>query len=250
MNSFYKQTLSPLYWKDNKFDPKVRRKILKIVQNFLNESGLNIPVLDVRLTGSLANYTYNKFSDLDTHIITDFSKISKDVDVVKEALNGLRFVWNLRHNIFIKGHEVEMYFEDKDDVHISSGLYSLKDNKWIKEPKYDPPENIDENLLSIKEYYYIDAINRLIDRLNQTNDKEDIKLIYKKGNQLKDKIVKIRKEALKEKGEFALENLLFKRLRNKHILEKLIDLINNAYDKFFIESLTYNKITNKLLVGN
>jgi len=249
MDYFYKKTLSPIYWKDNKFDPRVRRKILKIVKDFLDDSELDIPVLDIRLTGSLANFNYNKFSDLDTHIITDFKKISSEVDVVKEALNGMRFVWNLRHDIYIKGHEVEMYFEDKDEIHISSGVYSLLNDEWVKEPKYNPPEKIDEDLLSLKEFYYIDLINRLVNRLNTSTDKKEIKLIYKKANNVKKKIMKVRNEALKKKGEFAIENLLFKRLRNKHVLEKLIDLINGAYDRFFMEKLEFNT-TLKRLAGD
>lgn len=249
MDYFYKKTLSPMYWKDGKFDKNVRRKILKIVNNFIEESELHIPVLDIRLTGSLANYNYNKYSDLDTHIITDFKKISKDVDVVKEALNGMRFVWNLKHNIYIKGHEVEMYFEDQDEVHISTGVYSLLNQDWVKEPKHNPPDNIDENLLSLKEFYYIDLINRLVNNLNSATSKDDIKLVYKKANMIKKKIMKIRSEALKLKGEYALENLLFKRLRSKHVLEKLVDVINGAYDKFFMESLCYNKLANKFLIS-
>lgn len=247
MDYYYKKTLSPTYWKDGKFDPKVRRKILKIVNDFLKRSELDIPVLDIRLTGSLANFTYNKYSDLDTHIITDFKKISSDVDVVKEALNGMRFVWNLKHNIYIRGHEVEMYFEDKDEVHISSGVYSLLNDEWVKKPTYTPPEKIDDDLLSLKEFYYIDLINRLVNNLNSATSKDEIKIIYKKANLVKEKIMKVRAEALKKKGEFALENLLFKRLRNKHVLEKLMDLINGAYDKFFIEGLTFNNISKKLI---
>jgi len=249
MSVFYKKTLNPSYFKNFKFDKSIRRKILKIVDNFIKESDLNIPVTDIRLTGSLANFNYNKFSDLDIHIITKFSEISGDTDVVKEALNGLRFVWNLRHNIFIRGHEVEMYFEDEGEAHISTGVYSLKFDKWIKKPKYDPPQKIDEQLLSNKEFYYIDLINRLVDRLNRANTKDEIRLIYKKGKILKDKIVKIRKEALTKSGEFALENLLFKRLRSKHVIDKLIDLINSAYDKFFMESLSFNN-TLKRIVSN
>jgi len=169
--------------------------------------------------------------------------------VVKEALNGMRFVWNLRHNIYIKGHEVEMYFEDQDEVHISTGVYSLLNNDWVKEPKHNPPDNIDENLLSLKEFYYMDLINRLVNNLNTATSKEDIKLVYKKANMIKKKIMKIRSEALKLKGEFALENLLFKRLRSKHVIEKLVDLINGAYDKFFIEGLSFNNTSKKLITN-
>lgn len=242
MEPLYKKELNPSFWNNNTFNRGIRRKILKIVDNFLKEFEYNIEIDDIRLTGSLANFNYNSFSDLDIHIITDFKKISKDKDIVKEALDGKRFVWNLRHNIFIKGHEIELYFEDINEPHISTGIYSLKNNKWVKKPVYNPPKNVDKILLNTKVNFYTDIVNRMGHLLNETNDKEDIKLIHKKSKKLKDKIVKVRKEALKKEGEFALENLLFKRLRNNNIIEKLINIINLSYDKFFMESLSFNKI--------
>ena len=247
MTGLYNKTLSNFFWKDNNFDKKIRRKILKIVEDFLKEIELKVPILDIRLTGSLANYNYNKFSDLDTHIILDFGKINEDKDLVKNMLDGKRFIWNLRHNIFLKGHEVELYFEDKDEPHISSGLYSLLHSKWIKKPKYSPPYNIDMVQLKEKVYFYTDIISRMEKLLNETVNKEDIKLIHNKAKKLKDKIMNVRKEALQDKGEFALENLIFKKLRNNNTIEKLIELINNSYDKFFMESLHFNKIISHII---
>lgn len=249
MSIFYKEDLNPNFWLNRKFDSKIRRKILKIVDNFIKDSELKIPVLDIRLTGSLANYTYNKYSDLDVHIITDFKEISKDVQVVKDALDGKRFVWNLKHNIFLKGHEIELYFEDKNETHIASGIYSLLKDKWVKEPSYNPPGDIDVNELKQKESFYSDLVNRLSNKLQETLDKQEIKLIHNKAKLLKDKIIKIRKEALKNKGEFALENLLFKKLRNTGIIEKIMNIINNSYDKFFMESLAFNSTVKKITLA-
>jgi predicted nucleotidyltransferase len=247
MNPFYKETLNSNFWNREKFDNKVRNKILKIVDNFVKESEMNIPVLDVRLTGSLANYTYNKYSDLDIHIVTHFQEINKDKKIVKDALDGKRFVWNLRHNIFIRGHEIELYFEDKDEEHIASGIYSLKNDTWVRKPKYNPPGGIDVGELKEKETFYTDLVNRLYQRLGETAQKDELKLIHNKAKKIKDKIVKIRGEALKNEGEFALENLLFKKLRNTGIIERIINVINLSYDKFFMESLTFNKTLNKVL---
>lgn len=242
MESIYKKELNPSFWVNNSFNKSIRRKILKIVADFLKDIELDAPIIDIVLTGSLANYNYNKYSDLDTHIIIDFEKINKDVDLVKEMLDGKRFVWNLRHNIFLKGHEVEVYFENKDEPHISSGIYSLLKNKWIKKPKYNPPGNVDTEQLVKKTNFYTNLVQRMYSLLERSDNKEDFKLIHNKAKKLKDKIIKIRKEALQEKGEFALENLIFKRLRNNDIIEKIINIINLSYDKFFMESLSFNKV--------
>jgi predicted nucleotidyltransferase len=71
--AFYKKILNPTYWKDKTFDKHVREKILNIVVDFIREVDLRVPIKDVTLTGSLANYNYNKYSDLDVHIILDFT---------------------------------------------------------------------------------------------------------------------------------------------------------------------------------
>lgn len=248
MDGIYKKELNPSFWVNDTFNKTIRRKILKIVADFLQEIDLDVPIIDVVLTGSLANYNYNKYSDLDTHIIIDFAKINSDVDLVKEMLDGKRFVWNLRHNIFLNGHEVEVYFENKDEPHISSGIYSILKNKWIKKPKYNPPGDVDVEQLEKKTNFYTNLVTRMYNLLGESGNKEDFKLIHNKAKKLKDKIIKIRQEALQEKGEFALENLIFKRLRNNDVIEKIINIINLSYDKFFMESLSFNKVVLKYLI--
>lgn len=239
----YKKTLNSAYWKDFKFDKKVRIKILKIVQDFLKNTDSDFDVEDIKLTGSLANYTYNKFSDLDVHIVVDFDSINKDKKLVKEALDGKRFIWNLKHNIFIRGHEVELYFEDtKEKRSVDRAEYSILFDEWLKKPEFKPPVNIDLNEVEQKVFYITDLVNRMLKKLKVTSDKKEIKLIYNKSKKIKDKIIKVRAEALQKGGEFALENLIFKKLRNNGIIEKLIDIINGSYDKFFTEKLSFNKI--------
>ena len=239
----YNNDLNKSYWKNDIFDKSVRKKILKIVEDFLISSESDFNVEDIKLTGSLANYTYNKFSDLDVHIVVDFDGINADKKLVKEALDGKRFVWNLKHNIFIRGHEVELYFEDKNEKRsVDRAEYSILFNEWIKKPEFKPPVNVDMNEVAQKDFYITDLVNRMLQKLKESSDKKEIKLIYNKSKKLKDKIIKVRAEALQKSGEFALENLIFKKLRNNGMVEKIIDIINGSYDKFFTENLSFNKI--------
>jgi hypothetical protein len=246
MEQIYKKTLSPLYWEKNKFNKEVRDKILKIVLDFLKEVDLDAPIKDVTLTGSLANFNYNKYSDLDVHIILNFTKINSDIDIVRDALDGKRFIWNLRHNIFLKGHEVELYFQHVDDPHYATAIYSILRDKWLKPPVYDPPQNINIEEIQKKAFYIEDNINRMEKALNETSEKKTIQLINKKAKLIKDKIIKVRKDALSQKGEFAFENLLFKKLRNDGVIEKIISIINLSYDKMFLESKFMAGIANFL----
>ena len=96
-SGIYNKDLTPKSWYNKKFDKGVRQKLLNIVNASTAEHTFIID--HIQLTGSLANYNYNRHSDLDVHILLDFSNINDDTDLVKQALDGKRFVWNLRHNI-------------------------------------------------------------------------------------------------------------------------------------------------------
>ena len=102
MEPLYKKTLNPKFWSNNQFDKNIADKILKITLDFIKEVKLETPIKDITLTGSLANFNYNKYSDFDIHILLDFKKINDNVALVKDALDGKRFIWNLRHSIFLR----------------------------------------------------------------------------------------------------------------------------------------------------
>ena len=100
-SSWYNDTLPERFWDGDRFDPEVRQKLLEIAADVADKAGVVAEVQDVQLTGSMANYNYTKYSDLDVHILLDFADINSDEDLVRAALDGRRFVWNLRHNISI-----------------------------------------------------------------------------------------------------------------------------------------------------
>ena len=52
---------------------------------------------------------------------------------------------------------------------------------------------------------------------------------------MKDKILKMRREGLAKDGEFSVENLSFKKLRNEGYIEKVIELISKAYTNMYNE---------------
>jgi len=229
---YYNDELCPVFWHNNTFDQEVRESLLTIANDFYKHLKLDVPILDIQLTGSLANYNYTDYSDLDVHIIIDFKEINEDIELVKKALDGARFVWNVRHNIVINGHDVEVYIQDIHEQHTASGLYSLKNNDWVHKPTYNPPE-VDERDVELKYRYYVKEINSLSKLLNVTTDKDELKAISSRADKLKEKISKSRNDCLRAEGEFCVENLVFKKLRNTDNIEKLIDIAAQAYDKAF-----------------
>ena len=234
---YYNDTLNTKFWTDGEFDSEVKLKLLQIAEDFFNSLELKVPILDVQLTGSLANYNYTEYSDLDTHIIIDFKQINDDGELVKKALDGARFVWNQRHDIVIKGHDVELYIQDESEQHTASGLYSLLKGSWIKVPKYNPPE-VDERDVNVKEKEYTKEILKMEQKVSEENlPSEEYKALENRAKKLKDKIQQGRKKCLSgpNASEFCVENIVFKNLRNSGMIEKLIDIASKAYDRAFSE---------------
>ena len=233
---FYNKTLNKKFWsEDNKFNPDIREKLLSITNDFIDKLDLDgVEIYDVTLTGSNSNYNYNDYSDLDVHVLIDFKDINEDEDLVKKALDGQRFVWNLRHNISLRDHGVEMYMQDKDEPHVASGLYSLLNDEWITEPSYDPP-TIDSRDVYKKAKTIEDDVRVLKERVLDVKGRSD-KDLHDCANQLKKKISNMRKSGLEREGEFSIENLAFKVLRNSEVIGDLIDIISRSYDKIYMEN--------------
>jgi predicted nucleotidyltransferase len=234
-NDFYKKELNPSFWKDDKFDPQIREKLLKISKDFYEALKLTAPIKDIQLTGSLANYNWTDKSDLDVHVLIDFNDVDDNVELVKKALDGMRFIWNLRHNIKIKGFDVELYVQDIHEPHTASGLFSLLNNEWIRIPKYSPPD-IDYKDVD-KKYQGIISDILEMENLMATADFSSFseEELYNHAQKLKKKIMDMRKEGLAREGEFSVENLVFKKLRNEGYIEKIIELISKAYTNIYNE---------------
>jgi len=232
---FYNRTLHTKFWKDKKFNSGIREKLVKIAYNVARNSDV-VSIDDIQLTGSLANYNYTKYSDLDVHILTDFESINSDTSLVKAALDGKRFIWNLRHEIKMHGHEVEIYFQDTNEPHIASGLYSLLNKDWITVPKYDPPE-VDPKDVDRKASTIVHDIDKVIQGIEDADTPEDAEDYYKKASSLKSKIGNMRRSGLKREGEFSVENLAFKELRNGGAIGRLINAISKSYGKIYSENM-------------
>ena len=228
----YQTELCPDIWNDKVLNEKIEQKLIKIAKDFFEEIEFDTEILDIEFVGSLANYNYTSDSDIDVHIKIDFSDVNEDIDLVKKAVDGQRFIWNLRHNIVIKGHDVELYVQDIKEEHISAGIYSLLNHKWLKLPSYNPPD-VDTEDIEPKYDARVYDIEELEKLSEQDLDENDAESYYEKARDLFKKILKARKAGLSESGEFSIENLVFKKLRNEGKIKKLIDSIGKLYDKIY-----------------
>jgi len=218
-------TLEPHFWQDNKLNPKIASRLKRIAQDFAD--GLDVPteMIDLRFTGSLANYNWSRYSDVDLHLVVDFSKIDTDVEIVKAFFDAARMRWNELHNIIVYGYEVEVYVENVGDVHKSSGIYSIMKDEWVIEP--DPTDvHFDFAIARSKSDDVMTQIN-MIEKFAKKKPRSALAAVER----LKLKIRSMRRAGLQSaEQEFSAENIAFKILRREDALQKLNDLKYDAYD--------------------
>jgi predicted nucleotidyltransferase len=210
----------------------IRNKLLQITDEYIDFIGVEFFIHDIVLTGSLANYNWSEFSDVDLHIIVDMNELSNEEKsdsttiqaIVKDFFDAKEKVWKLNHDIKIKGFDVELYVQDVNQEHVSSGVYSILNDKWVITPERLNPK-IDDNKILQKGEEYGKQIDDLISKINSDeNISNETKDLYKK-------IKKFRQSGLESGGEYSYENLTFKLLRRNGYIKKLLDLKSQLIDK-------------------
>jgi len=224
----YKQSLNPNIWSnEDSIRPEIRRNLLQIANDFFES--LEIPpvkIHDIILTGSLANYNWSEYSDVDLHIVFDFFEVDENQELVKDYFNTKRMNWNKAHNIMIRDHEVEVYLQDASDSHISTGIYSLIRDKWVAKPSIESFD-VEWDNVRHKVKSFVEKIDEVETLVNQGLHEE----AYSLADSIKGKISKYRKCGLEHGGAMSEENLAFKMLRRSEDLKRLSVLKVDAYDK-------------------
>jgi len=219
--------LNPKLWnEDEEVRPGIKGALMDIVEEFMEGLDLDLDIKDVIVTGSIANYNWSKFSDIDLHILLDFAEINDDKEMVKKFFDAVRSNWNKLHNITVKGHEVEIYVQDEKEPHISTGVYSLDEDRWLVKPKKIRPQ-IDRHT-ALKKMRHI---SREIEKLSLIHDRQDYDKSFALAERLKEKIKKMRQSGLERAGIYSPENLAFKMLRRSGDIEQLFAVFTDAYDK-------------------
>ena len=224
-----KETLNPKVWEnlenpDNAvIKPKVRKALMRIAEEFIDDLGDDVFVEDVYLMGSLANFNWSEYSDFDLHVIVDFDKYENQEELYKELFDLKKKVFNDKHNIKIFGYDVELYAQPASDKANSDGVFSVMNNEWVHIPT-KTHKNIDMSVLKTKIKSWTDKIDDAIEESKVDGDTKKLK-------KLKDKLKDYRQSGLEKDGEFSYENLVFKYLRRSGHIGKLFDEKTKIKDK-------------------
>lgn len=227
-----KQTLNTTIWETSvgspKIKPDLRKKIIKIADEFIDFLSVELDVIDITLTGSLANYNWSEYSDIDLHIILDFNELGIDREFIKEFFDAKRINWNNKRNIIIKNFEVELYVQDESETHLSSGVYSIIKDKWLIKPSIKN-NNFDIKTLEYKVKKWMKIIDQVI--IQAHSDEKDFDKTITDIETIRKKLKRYRSSGLETKGEYSYENMVFKYLRRNGYVEKLLDLKDELIDK-------------------
>lgn len=210
------EDLNPLLWKNGSLREEVSEKLSEIADAFVNFINIkNLKVIDYVITGSNAGYSYVQDSDIDLHIIVK----GKPTEQERELYDAKKGLWNKLHVITIRKMPVEVYVQGEEEEHVSNGIYSIKQDGWVQVPSRSEPD-INHASIQHKVRHYTNLIKEAL-------ESEDITL----SKEIKDKIKRMRKKGLSDKGEWSIENITFKTLRYKGLIGDLLEHIEKLQDK-------------------
>ena len=173
----------------------------------------------------IASRTWSFIDNFDSDVVFSIGQGITTEALTKEKYPNSKF----NRDMTLDGSESER------NVRLIKQGYSLLNNEWIRKPNYNPPEidykDVDKKFDGIVSD--ILEIENLINTSNFSNFSEEE--IYKHSVKVKSQIMKMRGEGLLREGEFSVENLVFKKLRNEGYIEKIIELISKAYKNIYNE---------------
>lgn len=212
-------TLNPKLWDDTRLKPKLDKKFIRIAKAFYDFLEIDAPILDIILIGSNANYNWTEHSDIDLHVVIDYQSINKNLHLVKNYMMAKKSLWNTNYPLTYQGMAIELYAQDwNDKLHSTVGQYSLAKGKWIKQPSADTV-SVDDDIIDEKAR----PLEYQIDALKPTDPKLRVKI-----ENILLHLRRMRQTGLEAEGEYSVENLAYKKLRNSGHLERLKELLRTS----------------------
>lgn len=230
-----KSELNPRFFPNGKLNSRVRLRLMDIADDFIKELAVDwVKPKDMILTGSIANYNWSRYSDVDVHIVYDFKKVyPKNSDFVDDYFKAKRENWLSNHeNLKIFGFPIEISIEDSNEDNPSSGRYSLYKNKWIVEPNDFQDAIINQDFVKKKSAYFMTQIDDIERKMKDEKDSHKCEKYGNKVYRIFDKLRKMRTDGLaSKKKEMSSGNIIYKIIRRAGYLDKIWDIYNKSYDR-------------------
>jgi hypothetical protein len=205
-------TLNPKLWDGERLRPKLRAGFVKIAKAFYDFLETDAEILDIIIIGSSANYNWTEHSDIDLHVVINYLQVGDNLHLVNNYMHAKKSVWNNNYPLTYKGMNIELYAQDSNqEMHSTVGSYSLLHDKWIQQPNSETISVDDAAIQQKAEPYEYE-----IDSLQETDP-----LIQHRIENIKQRLRHLRQTGLEAEGEYSIENMAYKHLRNTGYLERL-----------------------------
>lgn len=214
----YHDVLNPQLFDGYKLKDNISSKLLQIANLFRIDCSLSENLVeDYYLVGGNANTNYTSQSDIDIHLIVDFTKINSGEINLVDYYKVKKELWSDNHTITIASYPVELYVQDSNSTSPKDqGIYSLTQDRFIITPKHVKVDYEDPKLIS--------KVKQFIHKIDVAKELTTLKAI-------KDKLKSLRTIGLQRGGEFSWENSCYKSLRNLGYIEKLQQKYKTLRDK-------------------
>lgn len=217
----YNKTLNQKLFSGDILKDDIRKRLLKVADMFREFCNIKPEIIeDIIFTGGNAGYSYNKYSDIDIHLIVNYNKIGHNRVFISDYVYDKKILFSKIHQIKIEGYPTELYVQDTKDHLVASAIYSLQNNRWLVKPQ-NLNLHYDAQTIEQKTLYFSDLVNELIAKNAPIDKLLDVK----------QKIILLRKQGLENGSEFDVDNLIFKNARNLKILDKIDNYVKKIQDR-------------------
>jgi hypothetical protein len=191
-----------------------------MASDFKEFVSIPFPVSDIVITGGNVGFDYTTHSDIDLHLITDYSQISCDREA-EELFDTKRILYKKRYTLEIHGIPVELYIEDLDRPAVSAGIYSVVKDQWIKQPTLKPEPKYD--LAEVK--HWTQVWRTILQHAIKTGHLGNCRQAWRLLKTYR------RMGLTTPEAEYSIPNLVYKSLRNDSTIEAMSLLINRLHDQ-------------------
>ena len=230
-----RKELNPKFWINDKLNSRIRLRLMDIADDFMDELSVDwVKPKDYILTGSIANYNWSRYSDIDIHILIDFKKVyPKNTDFVDDYFKAKKENWLSNHeDLKVFGYPIEISVEDSNEDNPSTGRYSLYKNKWIVEPNDFQDAVLNQDYVKKRAATFMTQIDDIEKKLNSESDKHKCEKYGDKVYKIFDKLKKMRSDGLEtDKKEMSSGNIIYKIMRRAGYIDKIWEIYNLSYDK-------------------
>ena len=212
--------LNPKLWDGARLKSEVRGALLRMADDFREFVEVPFELVDVVITGGNVNYNYTSKSDIDLHLIADYSQVTCDREA-EELFDTKRTLYKRQFKLEIHGIPVELYVEDADHPAVSAGVYSISHNCWIKKPAQHQEPQYDEKELK----HWVSVWHTILQHAIKTGDLNSCRRALTL-------LRTYRKMGLKTPpGEYSIPNLVYKSLRNDDTIHGINTLIDRLHSQ-------------------